>query len=564
MGERTPVERAQLWSACSRFDSYTQSEAKRLLQDAEGLTGCFGKELDFGTGGMRGEMGVGTNRMNRYTVAKATQGLAAYVCAEGGTQVAIAYDSRNRSAEFARIAAGTLAAQGLRAWLYDRLMPTPMLSFAVRALGCDAGIVITASHNPAKDNGYKVYGPDGCQITDLAASAVTAHIRAVRYEDLRWLEADDARAQGLLRDIPQRIYDAFIEKTLGCRVHVPQQAGVPVRVVYTPLHGSGLEPVRSVLAKMPGVEVIEVAEQCVPDGNFPTCPKPNPERLDALALGLSVAQGVGADLLVATDPDCDRVGVAVRAREGYQVLTGNEVGLLMLEYLLREKKKALPKKPVVVKTIVTTDLACAIARAYGAQVVEVLTGFKYIGEAIGGLERAGEGERFVFGFEESCGYLAGTHVRDKDGVMATLLIVEMAQYYASQGKDLTGVLRTLYETYGYMHNVLLDFGISGALPMEEMRARMRTLRRQPPHMLGEAAVTEVRDYENGIDGLPPSDVLSFSNASGCKAIVRPSGTEPKIKVYLSAHVGQSSQAEACIARMKKQAEEWIGFPPALL
>lgn len=561
MTNMTAAERAQLWSACGRFDPHTQSEAKGLLQDAGRLAGCFGKELDFGTGGMRGEMGVGTNRMNRYTVAKATQGLAAYLRAAGGTQVAIAYDSRNQSADFASIAAGVLAANGLRAWMYDRLMPTPMLSFAVRALGCDAGIVITASHNPAKDNGYKVYGRDGCQITDQAAGAITAHIRAVRYENLRWLEVHEAREQGRLQDIPQGIYDEYIEKTLACRVQAPQQGGTPLRVVYTPLHGSGLEPIRGVLARMPGVEVIEVAEQCVPDGNFPTCPKPNPERRDALALGLSVARGVHADLLVATDPDCDRVGVAVRAMEGYQVLTGNEVGLLLLEYILREKKCTLPEAPVVVKTIVTTDLADAVASAYGAQVVEVLTGFKYIGEVIGGLELAGESERFVFGFEESCGYLAGTHVRDKDGVMATMLVVEMAQYYASQGKDLVGVLRTLYETYGYMHNRLLDFGISGALPMDEMRARMRNLRGQPPKKLGETNVSEVKDYESGIDGLPPSDVLSFASVAGCKAIVRPSGTEPKIKVYLSARAGHPSEAEACIARMTEQAQEWIGFPP---
>ena len=411
---------------------------REIAENSEALTACFGQELSFGTGGLRGVLGVGTNRMNRYTVAKATQGLAAYLQANTGRSVAIAYDTRNGSREFAGIAAGVLAASGISSWLFDAPAPTPMLSFAVRTLGCDAGIVITASHNPAQYNGFKVYGPDGCQIVDAAAAAITACIDRVDYKALKWDSEGEAREHGLMRDVPASVKRDYLEKTLACSVR-KMLAPPRLRVVYTPLHGVGLEMVRGVFARMPGIELMAVEEQSRQDGNFPTCPAPNPETEAALELAIARARKENADLIVATDPDCDRVGVAVRHSGGYKVLSGNEVGLLLMEYILSGRKPSA-RTPVVVKTIVTSDLAYEIARAYGAEVVEVLTGFKYIGSAIGALEAAGEADRFAFGFEESCGYLAGTHVRDKDGVMACMLVAEMAQHYAAAGLDLAQAL----------------------------------------------------------------------------------------------------------------------------
>lgn len=450
MGMRkNALERAACFAQSDCFDGETRREAQEIARDEERLLACFGSELAFGTGGLRGILGVGTARMNRYVVARATQGLADYLRSTGGHSVAIAYDSRLCSKEFAQTAAGVLAGNGLTAHVYDRLMPTPMLSFAVRELSCDAGIVVTASHNPAQYNGYKVYGSDGCQITEEAAAAITARIQAVAYGQAQVMEEEQARALGLWQDIPQTVFDAFVERTLSRRVNPGVTA--PLELVYTPLHGTGLEPVRAVLDRMAGVHRIEVEAQCVPDGHFPTCPKPNPELREALSLGLALAQEKGADLLVATDPDSDRVGVAVRRGDGsYSVLTGNEVGLLLMQHILRARRDngTLPERPVVVKTIVTSDLAFAIAADYSAEVRECLTGFKYIGEIIGRLEAAGEAERYVFGFEESCGYLAGTHVRDKDGVMACMLVAEMAQTAAAQGRTLADELDALYARYG--------------------------------------------------------------------------------------------------------------------
>ena len=548
------LKRAKYFAQSDCFDEETCRAAQAAMQDAQELLARFGSELAFGTGGLRGILGVGTARMNRYVVARATQGLADYLNANGGRSVAIAYDSRLCSDEFARAAARVLAANGITAHLYDRLMPTPMLSFAVRELHCDAGIVVTASHNPSQYNGYKVYGSDGCQITEEAAAAITAHIRAVPYGAAKELPMDEARAQGLVCDIPQRVFDAFIERTLACRVN--PEASTPLRLVYTPLHGTGLEPVRAVLDRMEGIERIEVAAQCVPDGHFPTCPKPNPELREALTLGLALAEEEKTDLLIATDPDSDRVGVAVRRRDGsYAVLTGNEVGLLLMQHVLRSRKAngTLPANPVVVKTIVTSDLAFAIAANYGVEVRECLTGFKYIGEIIGRLELAGEAERFVFGFEESCGYLAGAHVRDKDAVMACMLVAEMAQTAAAQGRTLADELDALYARYGVMKNRLLNFDIEGAVPMEAMRAVMAGLRAEPVALLAGSAVTAVKDYARGVDGLPVSDVLSFATADGKKALVRPSGTEPKVKVYLSAR--EAAHEAACDA-LDAMEREW--------
>lgn len=544
-------ERARLWTS-SAFDEETRATAQKLLLDENALLSAFGTELTFGTGGLRGVLGVGTNRMNVYTVARATQGLALYLKRTGGKQVAIAHDSRLGSREFALTAAGVLAKNGLTAHLYTRLMPTPMLSFAVRELKCDAGIVITASHNPAQYNGYKVYGSDGCQITEESAAQITACIHEVDYGEASPCPEATARQAGLLLDIPESVFDQFIDKTLSRRVR--PDVHTPIRLVYSPLHGTGLEPVRAALSRMPGVQVTEVAAQCVPDGHFPTCPKPNPELREALTLGLETAKKAGADLLIATDPDCDRVGVAVRRHdESWQVLTGNEVGLLLLRHILRSRREmgTLPKDAVVVKTIVTSDLAFAIAKDENVEVEECLTGFKYIGEIIGRLEAKGEEDRYVFGFEESCGYLAGTHVRDKDGVMATMLVAELAQCAAARDRTLAEELDDLYAKYGCMVNRLLNFDISGALPMEEMARVMKNLRAAPLAELAASPVTSVKDYAHGLDGLPVSDVLSYATADGKKAIVRPSGTEPKVKVYLSARANTRDEAIAALDAMEQ-------------
>ncbi len=546
-----------LWSTHPRFDEKTREEVRLACLDEQEALSRFGRELSFGTGGLRGVLGAGANRMNRYTVAKATQGLADYLLSRDARRVAIAYDSRIGSKEFASVAAGVLGHNGLQAYVYGQLMPTPMLSFAVRELSCDAGIVITASHNPAEYNGYKVYGADGCQITDEAAAKITEAIERVAYESLGWLEEEKARAEGLWMDVPSSVIDAFIEKTLSLRSGSPAH---DIKLVYTPLHGTGLMPCRRVFARMEGVQCIEVEAQCVPDGHFPTCPKPNPELNEALALGLAAARREGADILIATDPDCDRVGVAAKDSAGeYHILTGNEVGLLLLEHILQSRKAAgtLPGQGIVIKTIVTSDLAFEIAKAYGVQVLEVLTGFKYIGEAMGRLERRGEEHKFIFGFEESCGYLAGTHVRDKDGVMAAMLAAEMAQAAKAEGLTLWDKVLGMYDTYGIMVNRLLNFDMQGAEPMRVMGETMRRLRSAPPALLGEAPITVIKDYLPGLDGLPSSDVLSYENADGCKAIIRPSGTEPKVKVYLSVRQGNGVKAGQLMDTMVRQIQAWL-------
>ena len=554
----TAVERAQFWAENTSFDENTRAEAQRILMDEQETLGCFGAELTFGTGGLRGILGVGTNRMNQYTVGRATQGLADYLNRSGGKTVAIAYDSRLRSDEFAAIAAGILAANGLKAYIYPRLMPTPMPSYAVRHLGCDAGIVITASHNPAQYNGYKVYGPDGCQITQEAAEAITACIEKVQYGAAQAMDKEEAMQKGLWEEISSEVVDAFVEKTIACRVN-PQE-DTPLHLVYTPLHGTGLEPVTRVLDSMKGIRYTLVEAQCKPDGHFPTCPKPNPELREALQLGLEAADREKASLLIATDPDSDRVGVAVRQKNGeYKVLTGNEVGLLLMEYVLKSRIKngTMPTDPVIVKTIVTSDLAFVIAENYGVSIQECLTGFKYIGEIIGVLEKNGQPDRYLFGFEESCGYLAGTHVRDKDAVMACMLVAEMAQSAAREGRTLAEEMDSLYQRYGFMENRLLNYDIAGSEPMKEMARVMENMRKDPPAMLGGCPVTVRKDYAPGIEGLPGSDVLSYAAEDGRKAIVRPSGTEPKVKIYLSARASTGEEARAILDAMQQEMDKRI-------
>ncbi len=545
---------ANLWAENQAFDAATRQDAREIMNDEQRLLASFGTELHFGTGGLRGILGTGTARMNRYTVARATMGLACYLKKNfAEPSVAIAHDSRHGSEEFTEAAAEVLCAQGVKVHVFDTLAPTPMLSYAVRALHCSAGVMITASHNPAIYNGYKVYGEDGCQITDHAADLITAEIEQVNYQDPKYLPKAQAQAEGLWLSVGDDVRRSFAQACLFCR---PDPAiSEPVKVVYTPLHGTGLLPVREVLSHMQGVQVTEVEAQCEPDGAFPTCPKPNPELDETLAMGIAMAKETGADILLATDPDCDRVGVAVRDAQGeYHRLSGNEVGLLLTEYILRTRKQngTMPKKPVLVKTIVTSDLAFPIAKAYGVEVKEVLTGFKYIGEVIGGLEKTKGEDRYVFGFEESCGYLAGTHVRDKDGVMACMLVCEMTQACKRAGLTVWDSLCRLYETYGFMGTALLNFDIEGALPMEEMERVMVNMRSNPPAELAGKPVTTVKDYAGGIEGLPKSNVLSYATGDGCKAIVRPSGTEPKVKVYLSAKVANREAAEALLQQMTVQ------------
>ncbi len=545
---------AALWAQDPAFDTTTRQEAREILEDEQQLLATFGTELHFGTGGLRGILGTGTARMNRYTVARATLGLARYLKSHFKTpSVAIAHDSRHGSEEFTQAAAEVLCAEGVKVHVFDTLAPTPMLSYAVRVLHCSAGVMITASHNPAIYNGYKVYGADGCQITDHAADLITAEIEKVSYTEAAYLPAAKARTEGLWLSVGDDVRRNFAQACLFCRPD--PEISAPVKVVYTPLHGTGLLPVREVLSHMQGVQVTEVAAQCEPDGAFPTCPKPNPELDETLAMGIALAQETEADILLATDPDCDRVGVAVRDGQGdYHRLSGNEVGLLLTEYILRTRQKngTMPKKPVLVKTIVTSDLAFSIAKAYGVEVKEVLTGFKYIGEVIGGLEKKKGEDRYVFGFEESCGYLAGTHVRDKDGVMACMLVCEMMQACKQEGLTLWDSLCRLYETYGYMGTALLNFDIEGALPMQEMERVMVGMRQNPPVRLAGKAVTVVKDYLPGIEGLPVSNVLSYATDDGCKAIVRPSGTEPKVKVYLSAKAENREAADGLLRQMTEQ------------
>ena len=553
-------EQAQKWATNVFFDPNTRQTALEIARDETALMTAFGSELQFGTGGLRGIVGVGTARMNRYTVARATLGLARYLKQHAShPSVAVAHDPRHGSEEFTQVAAAVLAREGVKAHVFPTLAPTPMLSYAVRVLHCDAGVMITASHNPAEYNGYKVYGADGCQITDHAADEITALIEAVDYTDAAMMPESEARKAGLWLDIGDDVRRGFAQACLFCRPDPTVSAAIAV--AYTPLNGTGLLPVREVLSHMQGVSVTEVEAQRDPDGDFPTCKKPNPEIDETLALGLETARSIHADLLLATDPDCDRVGVAVRTPQGdYRRLSGNEVGLLLCEYILQTRRAqgTMPRGAVIVKTIVTSDLAFAIAKAYNVKVREVLTGFKYIGECIGELESKKAENRFVFGFEESCGYLAGTHVRDKDGVMACMLVCEMAQACKSHGLTLYEALERLYDTYGHMGTALMNFDIAGALPMREMAATMARLRQNSPQTLGGRPITAVKDYKPGLDGLPPSDVLSYATADGLKAIVRPSGTEPKVKVYLSAKADTDSGAQAAIDAMKTDVRGWIG------
>ena len=504
----------------------------------------FYRDLEFGTGGLRGVLGAGTNRMNVYVIRRATQGLCAYLLSAGLPKtVAIAYDSRRKSREFALEAAKVIAANGLTAYLYPRLEPTPTLSWAVRYYHTGAGVCITASHNPAKYNGYKVYGPDGCQITQTAAAAILAEIGKVdMFDGPRIMDVQAARTAGQIVDIPDACLEAYLDAVQA--QSVSGSGNLNLKVVYTPLCGTGLECVKKILGRIGISDVTVVPAQEQPNGDFPTCPYPNPEIREAMEEGLKLCRELKPDLLLGTDPDCDRMGAAVPVGEDYRLISGNEMGILLLDYICRRRldRGTMPNAPVAVTTIVSTELADAVAAHYGVELRRVLTGFKYIGEQIGLLEREGHPERFIFGFEESYGYLSGAYVRDKDGVVASMLCCEMTAWYRAQGKSLAEVLDALYAAYGWCHNRLGSFTYEGADGMEKMGRIMDTLRENPPKVLLGNPVTAITDYGSGVRGLPKSNVLEFRTETA-KVIVRPSGTEPKIKVYLSCRAASMPAAE---------------------
>lgn len=544
------MELYDLWCSNVAGEPDLLSELTSIKEDKEAINDRFYRDLEFGTGGLRGVIGAGTNRMNVFTVRRATQGFADYLNQEyKNPSVAISFDSRIKSDVFSKAAAEVLAANGIKVHIYTELMPTPCLSFAVRQLKCQGGIMITASHNPAKYNGYKVYGEDGCQITLRVAEIIIEKINSLdMFKDVKTSSFDEELAKGNISYIGNDVIEAFYQNVLNEGINTDLCASSGLKVVYTPLNGTGNKPVREILKRIGISNVTVVKEQENPDGNFPTCPYPNPEIREALEVGLKYCKEVQPDLLLATDPDCDRVGIAVPdGKGGFALFSGNEVGALLLEYICQQriKKGTMPKDPIAVKTIVTTDIVNYIGKEYGVDIINVLTGFKFIGEQIGMLEAKGEEKRYIFGFEESYGYLSGGYVRDKDAVNASMLICEMAAYYRTQGITLLQARENLYKKYGVFYQTLYSFEFDGESGMKHMGEIMSNLRNDPPAEIGGLKVVKFEDYKESTCKdiatgnvtkltLPKSNVLAFYLEDGCKAIVRPSGTEPKIKTYLTA------------------------------
>ena len=549
-----------LWCEKAVDDPDLKQELISVADDSEGINDRFYRNLEFGTGGLRGVIGAGTNRMNIYTVRRATQGFADYINdAFDKPSVAIAYDSRIKSDVFAKAAAGVFAANGIHVYIYGELMPTPMLSFAVRELNCQAGVMVTASHNPSKYLGYKPYGADGCQLNLTDAETVIKKVNALdMFDGVKHIKFDDAVESGMVEYIGQSVIDKFYENVLAQGLNTNLVADSGLKVVYTPLNGTGNKPVRHILNKIGIKNVTVVPEQEMPDGNFTTCPYPNPEIREALELGLKLCDEVKPDLLLATDPDCDRVGIAVPDENGdYVLFSGNEVGAMLLEYICSERTRqgTMPKNPITVKTIVTTDIIKKIAEKYGVELIEVLTGFKFIGEQIGILEKQGEEDRFIFGYEESYGYLAGNYVRDKDAVNASMLICEMAAFYRTKGISLIQARENMYKTYGVYYHTQQSFTFEGKAGMEKMNSIMENLRKNYVAEIGGLKVILFEDYLEGISKnvetgkiteikLPKSNVLVFGLTDGAKVIIRPSGTEPKIKAYYTAIGETQSDAQA--------------------
>ena len=544
------MEDYQRWCSASLEDPALTRELKEIAGQEDQIKERFAVALKFGTAGLRGILGAGSNRMNIYVVRQATQGLANWVKTQGGSQlVAISYDSRINSDVFAKEAACVLAANGIKVRIYDALMPVPALSFATRYYHANAGIMITASHNPAKYNGYKAYGPDGCQMTDDAAAVVYAQIQKTDIlTGAAWMPFEEGKAKGLIayvdEDCKEALYDAI--KSRSVRPGLCRTAGL--KLVYSPLNGSGLVPVTRVLHDIGITDITIVPEQEYPDGNFPTCPYPNPEIFEALRLGLELAEKSGADLMLATDPDADRVGIAIRCPDGtYELVSGNEVGVLLLDYICqgRIEKGTMPKNPVAVKSLVSTPLADKVAAHYGVEMRNVLTGFKWIGDQIARLEAAGEVDRFILGFEESYGYLAGSYVRDKDAIVGSMLICEMAAYYRSIGSSIKQRLEEIYAQYGRYLNKVDSFEFPGLSGMDKMAGIMSGLRQNPPTEIGGYKVEKVTDYQNTAEtGLPAANVLVYALDGGATVIVRPSGTEPKIKTYFTTLGKTLAEAEA--------------------
>lgn len=572
----------EVWKKKVTEDADLTAELTDMEGKEERITDAFYQNLAFGTGGLRGVIGAGTNRMNIYTVGKASQGLADYInrhFPKEERKIAISYDSRIKSSLFAKRAAEVFAANGIRLFIYTELMPTPMLSWAVRSLSCAAGVMVTASHNPSKYNGYKVYGPDGCQITTDAAAEILGCIEKTdAFEDVKREDFETALENGRISYIGEDTVTSFIEAVKGQSMLTRSEENVDknISIVYSPLNGTGLKPVLRTLKESGFTNITVVKEQEQPDGHFPTCPYPNPEIREAMALGMEYAKKCSADLLLATDPDCDRVGIAVPNREGeYVLLSGNETGLLLLNYIcsMRQAAGTMPEHPVFVKTIVTMDMAARIAADYGVKTVDVLTGFKFIGDQIARLEAEGRENDYILGFEESYGYLSGSYVRDKDAVDGAFLICEMAAYYRSKGMGLLEVLEGLYEKYGFCLNTLHSYEFEGMEGFEKMKGIMNRLHTMASRIaegeavcIGGRKTEAVEDYLSGtisradkttepIAGLPSSDVLKFRLAGNASVVVRPSGTEPKLKLYISVSAEDKGKAQAEEEKITAQMEE---------
>lgn len=560
------------WLEKATGDPDLKAELESIKGNDDEILDRFYRSLEFGTAGLRGVIGAGTNRMNIYTVGRATQGLADYLNANyDNPSVAIGYDSRIKSDLFSKEAASVLAANGVKVYIYDELEPTPCLSYAIRYYHTQSGIIITASHNPAKYNGYKCYNPNGYQMTDEEAAEAYEYIQKVDYfTGIKKVDFDDAVNAGKIEFIGEKVINSFLDEVQKQCINPEIVKNADLKVIYTPLNGTGNKPVRAILDRIGVKSVYVVPEQKYPDGNFPTCPFPNPEIKQVFEIGLEMNRKIGADILLATDPDCDRVGIAVPDKTGELVLmSGNEVGAMLLNYILSQRleKGTLPKSAIAVKSFVSTDLAEVIAKKYNCTFKNLLTGFKYIGELITNLEKEGRASDFVMGFEESYGYLAGTHARDKDAVVASMLICEMAAYYKTKNMNLVDVMNSLYDKFGYYCNEVKSYTFEGAQGMEKMAQIMDTLRQNPPKTIGDFIVTAVSDYKTSkitfTDGkeekieLPKSNVLAFALENGNKVIVRPSGTEPKIKAYLTA-IGNDKESASKIAKtLESAADEFM-------
>ena len=562
-----------LWCEKATKDPDLTNELKQMAGNEELISDAFYKELEFGTAGLRGIIGAGTNRMNIYTVGQASQGLADYVnSVTHNGSIVIGYDSRIKSDVFAKAAAEIFAANGLKVYMYSELMPTPMVSFAIRRLKCDAGVMVTASHNPAKYNGYKAYGPDGTQLSPEAADYVLSIMQSVdAFDGVKTTDFDLAIKEGKIEYISEDIINEYLEAVKTQQIE-PTLNMSSLKVIYSPLNGTGNKPVREILKRIGVSDLTVVPEQELPDGNFPTVPYPNPEIRQAFDCALKLTETVPADLLLATDPDCDRVGIAVKQNGSYELLTGNDVGAIMLYYILSCKSKngTLPQNPIAVKTIVTSELCQKICDDFGCELINVLTGFKFIGEQISILEAQNEEERFVLGYEESYGYLAGAHCRDKDAVVASMLICEMAAYYKNQGKTLIDVLNEIYNKYGYYYCSQTSFTCEGQSGMAKIKGIMDELRNNPPKEICDSKVIKVNDYKTSVSynlktneqtkiNLPASNVLSYFLEDGSSFIVRPSGTEPKIKLYIGAVESTHEKSVEKRAALEKAATKLLGF-----